>query len=82
MRRCVGCMKSFDKSTLIRIAYQGGSLVLDTDGKSEGRGCYICKDSFECIEKAFGKKGLNRAFKRGFDKAELEALKNRINEIR
>ena len=37
MRRCIGCMTSYPKNTLIRIAYDGQQLTVDTTGRARGR---------------------------------------------
>jgi uncharacterized protein len=51
-RRCLGCMNSFDKKSLIRIVKSvDGSIVVDTTGKIAGRGAYICKQ-ISCLKKA------------------------------
>ena len=81
MRRCIGCMQSKPKEELIRIAYFGGKLEADPEMKKEGRGCYICRGNESCREKALKKKGLNRAFKRGFSPEELEALGSELEAL-
>ncbi len=37
-------------------------MILDTTGKKNGRGAYLCKD-MECLKKARKNKGLERSFK-------------------
>lgn len=37
-------------------------MTLDTTGKKNGRGAYLCKD-MECLKKARKNKGLERSFK-------------------
>ena len=61
MRRCVGCMESKSKSSLIRIACYEGKVSIDPAGKAKGRGVYVCPD-MECMAKAKKK----RAFQRNF----------------
>lgn len=39
-----------------------GEMILDTTGKKNGRGAYLCKD-MECLKKARKNKGLERSFK-------------------
>lgn len=69
MRRCVGCMESKPKSSLVRIACYEGVVSVDPTGKAKGRGVYLCPDK-ACMEKARKK----RAFQRNFG-VELSAEK-------
>ena len=51
-RRCVGCMESKEKRSLIRIVRApDGTISLDATGKKSGRGAYICPNS-DCLKKA------------------------------
>lgn len=62
-RRCIGCRTSFPKTSLIRIAKTvSGEVIIDKNGKADGRGAYICKD-MNCLEKAFKKNQLEYSFK-------------------
>ncbi len=59
-RRCVGCMTSYDKRTLIRIVRSPeGEISLDSTGKKSGRGAYICKNP-DCLKKAKKSGALSR----------------------
>ena len=50
-RRCMACYSTEDKYNLIRIVRTAeGKIVLDTTGKIDGRGAYICKN-IKCLEK-------------------------------
>jgi len=61
MRQCVGCRESREKNKLIRIIKTPeGSVELDSTGKKNGRGAYICS-SVECFQKAKKIKSLERA---------------------
>lgn len=63
MRRCVACMRSRPKSELIRVvAKEDGSLHLDPEGKSPGRGAYICRED-ACLNTAIKKNALRRNLK-------------------
>ena len=67
-RRCVGCMLSFDKGTLIRIAAKHDCRqVIDLKHREDGRGTYIFK-SIDCLNKAVKRKSFERIFKRTADK--------------
>ena len=73
MRRCVGCMESHQQKDMIRVAWDGERLAVDTTGRAKGRGVYFCRNS-ECIEKAKKSRGLNRSFKRGFSEEETDGI--------
>lgn len=66
MRRCIACYTSFPQEDLIRFTVNGGKIVLDTEGKNDGRGYYLCKKR-ECLELAIKKKAFNRACKMNVD---------------
>lgn len=55
-RRCLGCNTSFPKSSLIRVVKTPeGKVELDTTGRKNGRGAYICRNS-ACFRAARKKK--------------------------
>ena len=60
MRRCIGCMESKPKNTMLRIACYEGKLTVDPTGRAPGRGVYLCKNA-ECMAKAKKKKALQRS---------------------
>lgn len=79
-RKCLGCMETFPKSSLIRVVRSPeGEISLDTTGKKSGRGAYICK-SAECLKKAIKAKRLERAFECQIPDEVLEALEKGITE--
>ena len=62
LRRCVGCREMKDKKILIRVILTiEGTPVIDSGGKSPGRGAYLCRD-MACIAKAQKSRGLERSF--------------------
>lgn len=73
MRRCVGCMESKPKNSLVRIACYEGNLSVDPSGKAKGRGVYLCP-SQECMEKARKRRALQRSF-------DVEISQERLEEI-
>lgn len=77
MRRCIGCMTSYPKEKLIRIAFDGESLTVDKSGLKDGRGTYICRNS-DCINMAVKKRAFNRTFKRNFEQATIERLAEEV----
>ncbi len=45
-RKCIGCNQMKNKKELIRILKtQDDEIVIDTTGKKNGRGAYICPDA-------------------------------------
>ena len=66
-RTCIGCNEKKQKKELIRI-------VKDKEGKSNGRGAYICKN-IECLEKAIKSKKLERSLKTKIDLQIYESLR-------
>ena len=77
MRRCVGCMESKPKNTLIRIACYEGEVSIDPTGKAKGRGVYLCP-SEECLAKAKKKKALQRSFGTELTEAQEDQLLQEI----
>ncbi len=64
-RKCVGCGEMKEKKELIRvIKTPENEILLDTTGKANGRGAYICNNA-ECLRKALKNKGLERSLKAG-----------------
>ena len=52
MRHCTGCGAELPKKELIRIVRSpDGVISVDCNGKSSGRGAYICKKA-SCLSKA------------------------------
>lgn len=50
MRKCVICGERFDKRQMIRILVnENGNLEIDTTGKKNGRGAYLCS-SRNCMK--------------------------------
>ena len=80
-RRCIGCMQSFGKEKLVRIACFDGKVTVDESMKHDGRGAYICRNSRECEEKAFKRNALERTFGIKLSKDEKQQIFDRIREI-
>lgn len=63
MRQCVGCAEMKSKNELIRvIKTPENEIVLDSTGRKNGRGAYICSN-MDCLKKARKSKGLERSLK-------------------
>ena len=63
LRQCIGCGEMKSKKELLRVLRtEDQGIILDTTGRKNGRGAYICPDP-ECMERARKSRGLDRAFK-------------------
>lgn len=77
-RTCIGCNEKKEKKQLIRIVKNSeGNINVDTTGKANGRGAYICKN-MECLEKAIKSKKLERSLKTKIDLQIYENLRGVI----
>ena len=57
MRQCTGCQEMKSKKEMLRILKTAeGEVVLDTTGRKNGRGAYLCF-SGECLKKARKNRG-------------------------
>lgn len=74
MRRCIGCMESRPKQELLRLVLTPeGNVMLDTTGKANGRGAYLCPKS-ECFTVARKKKAIGRALGGELSPEQLDTL--------
>lgn len=81
MRQCVGCGEMKEKRTMTRIIKTAeGEISLDTTGKKNGRGAYLCMDS-SCLQKAKKNKGLERSLKTTIPQEVYEMLSKEMEEI-
>jgi predicted RNA-binding protein YlxR (DUF448 family) len=79
LRQCVGCQEEKPKKDLIRILKTPEEeVVLDTTGRKNGRGAYICPNP-ECLKKAIKSKGLERSLKVSIPKDVYENLEKEMN---
>ena len=61
LRKCTGCGEMKPKKELIRVLKtQEEQVELDTTGRKNGRGAYLC-NSITCFQKARKTKGLERS---------------------
>jgi predicted RNA-binding protein YlxR (DUF448 family) len=73
-RTCVGCRAVRDKRELVRLVRtKEGKIEIDTTGKKEGRGAYICPDR-ACWEKALQGQRLERTLRTGLTPVDREIL--------
>ena len=62
-RTCMGCFEKKDKTDLIRIVKnQKEDIYIDTSGKAEGRGLYLCKN-IRCLEKLMKNNNIEKKFR-------------------
>lgn len=81
MRKCVGCQEMKNKKEMVRILKTtDDEIVLDTTGKKNGRGAYICL-SEDCFEKAVKGRGLERSLKMSIPQEIYDSLKKEIERI-
>jgi len=74
MRRCVGCMTSFEKKDILRFVASDGKLLIDRTGKLNGRGAYLCR-SLDCFDTAMKKKRLTYSLGVSLTPEETAALR-------
>ena len=81
MRQCIGCGEMKPKKEMLRIIKTAEEeILLDTTGRKNGRGAYICPNS-ECLKKAVKVKGLERSFKMAIPKDVYEMLTKEMEEF-
>ena len=75
LRKCIGCGENKPKKELIRVVKNKDLEVkIDTTGKMNGRGAYICPN-ISCLEQAQKSKRLSRAL-------EIEIPSNIYEDLR
>ena len=81
MRKCVGCGEMKSKREMIRVLKTvDDEFVLDTTGKKNGRGAYLCF-SKECFDRAVKGKGLERSLKQPIPKEVYEKLVKEMDDL-
>ena len=81
LRQCVGCGSMKPKKEMMRVlktAEEG--IILDTTGKKNGRGAYLCV-SMECLQMARKNKGLERSFKMSIPNEVYDNLEKEFGEV-
>ena len=78
MRKCVGCNEMKPKKELVRVLRQvDGEVILDTTGKANGRGAYVCKNE-ACLARAVKTKALERSLKSPISPEVFERLREEL----
>ena len=81
MRKCVGCGEMKAKKELLRVLRtEDDEFVLDTTGRKNGRGAYLCP-CMECFRKAVKGRGLERSFKMAIPKEVYETLEKEMEQL-
>ena len=81
MRQCVGCGEMKSKKEMLRVIKTAEEeILLDTTGKKNGRGAYICPNG-ECLKKAIKSKGLERSLKTAIPQEVIENLTKEMENI-
>ena len=81
MRKCVGCGEMKSKKEMLRVITTPEDLIeLDTTGRKNGRGAYICL-SKECLLKAVKNRGLERSLKISVPKEVMEKLSEEFDAV-
>ncbi len=79
MRMCVGCREMKPKAELIRVVKtQDGEIHLDTTGRANGRGAYVCKNA-DCLQRAQKTHGLERSLHAAVTEEMFEGLKKELS---
>ena len=78
MRKCVGCGEMKEKKDMIRvIKTPEDEIILDTTGRANGRGAYICNNP-DCLSKAIKNRGLERSLKAQIPEEVSQRLKKEL----
>ena len=81
MRQCAGCGEMKSKKELIRvIKTPEDDIVIDTTGKKNGRGAYLCC-SLDCFNKAVERKALDRSLKVTIPKEIYTELEKELKQL-
>ena len=81
LRKCIGCGEMKDKRELLRVLKTSeNEITVDTTGKKNGRGAYLCYKR-ECLKQAMKSKGLERSFKMAINKDIYENLEKEFDAL-
>ena len=80
LRQCVGCNQMGNKKEMIRVIKTAeDEIVLDTTGRKNGRGAYVCAN-LDCLDKALKHKGLERSLKTSIPDAVIASLMKEFDD--
>jgi predicted RNA-binding protein YlxR (DUF448 family) len=68
-RKCAGCGLERTKTEMLRVVRApDGAVSIDTSGRAQGRGAYICRNA-ECLDRAVKKNAFSRVLKCPVDRS-------------
>ena len=77
-RTCIGCREVKPKKELLRIVKSSEQdISIDTTGKKNGRGAYICKNE-NCLDMAIKNKRLSREFEMAIPQELYDSLREQL----
>lgn len=74
MRTCVVCREKAGKRALVRLVRTEAGVFVDTTGKQNGRGAYLC-DRAACWDRALAADGLAKALRTTLTDRDRERLR-------
>ena len=78
---CLGCHEMKPKKSMARVVKNNaGEISVDSIGKMQGRGAYVCKN-IECLNKAIKTKKLDRAFESVIPAEVFVMLRSQMEEL-
>ena len=81
MRQCIGCGEMKAKKEMVRVIKDAeNEILIDSTGRKNGRGAYVCTNS-ECLSKAKKNKGLERSLKTVIPKNIYEELQKEMQTL-
>ena len=80
MRKCVGCGEMNKKEMMRVLKTTEDEIVLDTTGRKNGRGSYLCFQK-SCLLQAIKNKGLERSLKMAIPKSVYENLEKEFENL-
>jgi hypothetical protein len=81
LRKCAGCQQMKEKKDLIRvIRTPEGEIEMDTTGRRNGRGVYLCP-SMDCLNRARKARALERSLGTSVSAEIYGALEEEIKNI-
>ena len=80
VRQCFACRtKNFKKNLLRVVRTKEGKILIDCNGKINGRGTYLCFNE-QCLQQLKKKRGLQRSLKKDVGEKIFFELEKRIIE--
>jgi len=79
-RTCLGCGKVRAKKELVRLVCAGDRVEVDTGGRKDGRGAYLCRE-WACWETGLKGSRLEHVLRTGLTQGNREELIRRGKEL-